>query len=155
MLLWAHLFYFLPDRAVLKLPAPPPKVIQCPHMLWQLQFFRPEGWHGCFWFFSWNVWQRNAISSVESDGVVEYSLFHFSFIQNRQKSIPAYLKNKVTCSTGGEKKDLRFHVIILNNDKSRDGAEPLVIAVWGFLFCFLCGEEKNSDLQTFLFQLRR
>ena len=36
--------------------------------------------------------------------LLEHSLLHFSFIQNRQKSISADLKNKVTCYTRGEKK---------------------------------------------------
>lgn len=72
----------------------------------------------------------------------------------------------MACSTGREKKkDLRFHVSIVNSaecqrgrktrlqkrsDKSRANAEPLVIAALGFLFLlsFLCEEEKKivSDL---------
>lgn len=93
---------------------------------------------------SWNAWQKKDTSCIEFDGAVEYSLFHFSFIQSKQKSISAYLKNKVTCSTGGGGKDLRFLINTVNNgkhprgrktrhwkrsNKGRDGTEPLVIAL--------------------------
>ena len=74
-----------------------------------------------FLIFELECLAKKDTSCIEFDGAVEYSLFHFSFIQSKQKSISAYLKNKVTCSTRGKKKDLRFLVNIVNNGKHPRG----------------------------------
>lgn len=94
--------------------------------------------------------RKKDTSCIEFDGAVEYSLFHFSFIQVN-RVISAYLKNKVTCSTRGYK-DLRFLINTVNNgkhprgrkirhwkrsSKGRDGTEPLVIAFLRFPSDFL------------------